>query len=144
MSNKTYSGTCFCGDVAITLTGEPVAMGYCHCSSCRHWSASPVNAFSLWRPDVLKIVKGEDKIGRFQRSELTVRRWCKTCGGHLFAEHPLWNLVDVYAGTIPDLQFKPALHVNYGDTVLPMADGLPKQRDFPKEFGGSGELLPET
>jgi hypothetical protein len=144
VSNQTYSGRCFCGDVAITLTGKPVAMGYCHCSSCRHWSASPVNAFSLWRPDTMKIVKGEDKIGRFQRSELTVRRWCQTCGGHLFAEHPLWNLVDVYAATIPELPFKPGLHVNYGETVLPMADGLPKQRDFPKELGGSGELLPET
>jgi hypothetical protein len=27
--------------------------------------------------------------------------------------------------------------------VLPMKDGLPKLRDFPKEFGGSGEAMPE-
>jgi hypothetical protein len=25
----------------------------------------------------------------------------------------------------------------------PMKDGLPKLRDFPKEFGGSGESVPE-
>ena len=35
------------------------------------------------------------------------------------------------------------LHVNYGETVLPMRDGLPKQKDFPKEMGGSGTSLPE-
>jgi hypothetical protein len=27
--------------------------------------------------------------------------------------------------------------------VLPMKDGLPKQKDVPKEMGGSGVLLPE-
>jgi hypothetical protein len=32
------------------------------------------------------------------------------------------------------------VHVNYDSTVLPMDDGLPKLRDFPKELGGSGDL----
>jgi hypothetical protein len=26
---------------------------------------------------------------------------------------------------------------------LPMRDGLPKLKDFPKEFSGSGEIIPE-
>src|SRR5207249_6986507 len=42
---KTYKGSCFCGAVKFTVTGEPAAMGYCHCESCRSWSAGPVNAF---------------------------------------------------------------------------------------------------
>ena len=37
----------------------------------------------------------------------------------------------------------PGVHVNYAETVLPMRDGLPKLKDFPAEFGGSGEMLPE-
>ena len=45
---KTYQGSCFCGAVHLTISGEPAAMGYCHCESCRSWSAGPVNAFSLW------------------------------------------------------------------------------------------------
>ena len=32
---------------------------------------------------------------------------------------------------------------NYEEKVLPMKDGLPKLKDFPKEIGGSGETLPE-
>jgi hypothetical protein len=44
---------------------------------------------------------------------------------------------------LPQLKFQPGVHVNYESTVLRMRDGLPKQKDFPKEFGGSGELLPE-
>jgi hypothetical protein len=35
------------------------------------------------------------------------------------------------------------VHVNYQETALPMRDGLPKLKDFPKEMGGSGLSLPE-
>ena len=57
--------------------------------------------------------------------------------------HPPFNLIDVYAATIPSLKFEPALHVNYAETVLPMKDGLPKLKDFPAELGGSGAVMPE-
>jgi hypothetical protein len=52
-------------------------------------------------------------------------------------------LVDVFAATLPTLKFGPGVHVNYAETVLPMKDGLPKFRDFPAEFGGSGEQIAE-
>jgi hypothetical protein len=140
---NVYAGKCFCGAVELTVTGEPVAMGYCHCNSCREWSAGPVNAFSLWPPEAVRITKGAENIGSYQKTEKSIRQWCKTCGGHLLTEHPLWRLTDVYTAVIPDLRFKAALHVNYESTVLPMRDGLPKQKDVPAEMGGSGVLLPE-
>jgi hypothetical protein len=37
----------------------------------------------------------------------------------------------------------PGVHVNYAETVLPMRDGLPKFKDFPAQFGGSGEQVAE-
>jgi hypothetical protein len=52
-------------------------------------------------------------------------------------------LVDVFAATIPTLTFTPSVHVNYAETVLPMRDGLPKLKDYPAEFGGSGEAIAE-
>ena len=51
------------------------------------------------------------------------------------------GLVDVFAATLPTLKFKPGVHVNYAETVLPMRDGLPKFKDFPAEFGGSGAQI---
>ena len=53
------------------------------------------------------------------------------------------GLVDIYAPLIRGFQFKPGLHVNYQESVLHVRDGLPKLKDFPKEFGGSGEMLAE-
>jgi hypothetical protein len=138
-----YKGNCFCGAVEIAVEGEPVGMGYCHCASCRSWSASPVNSFTLWKPEAVKVTKGADSVGVFHKGRRSYRKWCTKCGGHLLTEHPEWNLVDVYAATIPGLAFKPGVHVNYADTVLRMKDGLPKLKDFPPELGGTGEAVPE-
>ena len=142
-TDPTYTGTCFCGTVQFTVTGEPVAMGYCHCESCRHWSAGPVNGFTLWKPEALEVTSGADHIGTYNKTPQSYRKWCMTCGGHLFTDHPALGLVDVYAAVIPQLSFQPGIHVHYQETVLRIPDGLPKMKDVPKEMGGSGESLPE-
>lgn len=139
----THIGHCFCGAVEVTVTGAPAGMGYCHCESCRSWSAGPVNAFTLWDPDMVKITKGIEFVATFNKTENSDRKWCTKCGGHVMAGHPGLKLTDVYAATIPSLKFEPGLHVNYAETVLRMKDGLPKMKDFPEEFGGSGETVPE-
>jgi hypothetical protein len=143
MSERTYQGSCFCGAVKLTVSGAPAGMGYCHCTSCRTWSAGPVNAFTLWKPEAVKITQGKDNLATYNKTETSYRKWCKSCGGHVLTEHPGLGLVDVYAAVIPDFPFQAGIHVNYGDSVLRMKDGLPKQKDFPKEMGGSGVALPE-
>jgi hypothetical protein len=138
-----YLGRCFCGAIELEVTGAPAAMGYCHCASCRSWSAGPVNAFTLWKPEDVRVTKGGEHLATFEKTKLSQRRHCTRCGGHLMTAHPPLGLVDVYAATIPDLPFKPGVHVNYAETVLPMRDGLPKLKDFPAELGGSGEVVAE-
>jgi hypothetical protein len=138
-----HQGRCFCGAVEIEVTGEPEAMGYCHCGSCRSWSGGPVNAFSLWKPEAIRVTAGEDQVASYQKSAMSQRQYCARCGGHLMNRHAPLGLVDVFAATLPSLAFQPMLHVNYAETVLPLRDGLPKLRDFPAEFGGSGEMMAE-
>jgi hypothetical protein len=140
---KAYQGSCFCGAVQLTVSGEPAGMGYCHCESCRHWSAGPVKAFSLWKSEAVKITRGADNIGTYNKTPRSLRKWCKTCGGHLFTEHPMWDLIDVYAAIIPDFPYQAGVHVNYQETKLHIKDGLPKMKDLPKEMGGSGISLAE-
>jgi hypothetical protein len=143
MQDTEHKGRCFCGAVELKVMGAPAAMGYCHCESCRSWSAGPVNAFTLWAPRAVTVTRGADQIAAFKKTDRSIRKWCKACGGHLLTEHPGLGLVDVYAATIPDFPFDAKIHVNYEDTVLRMHDGLPKQKDFPAEMGGSGTALPD-
>ena len=140
---SSYNGSCYCGAVQFSVSDEPVAMGYCHCDACRHWSAGPVNAFTLWKPDAVQITQGEENIGTYNKNPSSYRKWCKSCGGHLFTEHPEWGLTDVYAAVIPELPFKAGVHVHYEDTVLPIKDGITKLKDLPREMGGSGTNLAE-
>jgi hypothetical protein len=140
---KEYRGRCFCGAVELRVVGDPAAAGYCHCTSCRQWSAGPVNAFTLWPPAAVSVTRGADQLGAYSKTPNSVRKWCKACGGHLLTEHPGWGLVDVYTAVIPEYRFQPMLHVNYGEAVLPVRDGLPKQKDVPRDMGGSGALLAE-
>jgi len=107
------------------------------------WSGGPVNAFSLWKPDAVKVTAGKANVAVFKKTPLSERTYCSKCGGHLMTNHPPLGLVDVFAATLPTLKFSPGVHVNYAETVLRMKDGLPKLKDFPKEFGGSGEAVPE-
>ena len=138
-----HVGSCFCGAVELEAAGAPEAMGYCHCRSCRSWSGGPVNAFSLWKPVAVRVTAGAEHLATFAKSPQSQRKYCSKCGGHLMTDHPPLGLVDVFAATLPTLIFAPAVHVNYAETVLPMRDGLPKLKDFPAEFGGSGETMVE-
>ena len=80
-----------------------------------------MNAFTLWPRDQVEITTGVDKVGSYRKTPQIERKWCTVCGGHLLTDILSLGLVD----------------------ALPMNDGLPKYRDFPKELGGSGILLTE-
>lgn len=143
MDSLKHEGGCFCGAVKLVATGEPVGSGYCHCASCRRWSAGPVNAFTLWKPESIEITRGSEHLAEYRGSTRSHRQWCARCGGHLMTRHPEWGLVDVFAAVFNDLPFRAGVHVNYEETVLPMKDGLQKLRDFPKELGGTGQPMAE-
>jgi len=149
--HNKYEGSCFCGAVNFTLETNPEAMAYCHCDSCRHWSAGPISAFTLWNPDKLKVTQGKEHITSFNKNPgstdetvVSIRKWCKKCGGHVFTEHPTMGLVDVPAALIRGLNFKPGFHVHYQESVFPVKDGLPKFKDLPAEAGGSGVEVAEV
>ena len=81
--------------------------------------------------------------GAVKSSEISDRRYCTKCGSHISVDHPTLGLIDVRIGAFRDFLFKPKVHLNYAETVLPMKDGLLKLKDFPAEIGGSGERMPE-
>lgn len=142
MENR-HRGTCFCGAVTIEAAGTPLEMGYCHCNSCRAHSGAPLGAYTLWKTEDVTVVEGAELLGRFQKTEMSDRHFCTRCGGHVMVRLPTLGFTDIYPAILPTLAFEPSVHLNYGETVLRVKDGLPKLKDFPAHAGGSGETLPE-
>ena len=140
---ETHKGSCFCGAVEIAATGQPEEMGYCHCSSCRSYTGAPFVAFTLWKAESVTVTKGQGFLGGFNKTGSSDRRFCTRCGGNLLTYHPGTPYTDVYAAVLPSVSFKPVVHLNYAEAVLPMWDGLLKMKDFPAHAGGSGETVPE-
>ena len=138
MSETIYKASCFCGSVEIETSGTPTMMGYCHCKDCASWSASPITAATLWPQESVKVVKGEEHICTFNKTEHTYRKFCRKCGGHLMADHPGMALGDVYAAVLKDFTFEPTLHVHYETKTVSVKDGLPKFKGAPGE-----EMLPD-
>ncbi|WP_316188973.1 MULTISPECIES: N-acetyltransferase [unclassified Bradyrhizobium] len=142
-TTAAYKASCFCGAAEVEAIGQPVFAGYCHCRDCQAWSAAPINAFSLWKSDDVRVVKGEAEIGTFNKTEHSYRKFCRRCGGHLMTEHPRMRLTDVYANLLQGFVHQPTLHVNYASKMISVKDGLPKFADLPADLGGSGETLPD-
>ena len=138
MSETIYKASCFCGSVEIETSGAPTMMGYCHCKDCASCSASPITAATLWPQESVKVVKGEEHICTFNKTEHTYRKFCRKCGGHLMADHPGMGLVDVYAAVLKDFTFEPTLHVHYETKTVSVKDSLPKFKGAP-----GGEMLPD-
>jgi hypothetical protein len=143
MSERMRSSGCSCGAVEVAIEGDPAVQCFCHCSSCRGWLGAPIHAAALWPSAKVVVKKGADKLGLFKKTEASHRQFCTSCGTPVLVRHPAIGMTDVPAGTIAGLSFAPAMHVHYGEKVLAVRDGLPKFKDFPKDFGGSGDVLPE-
>src|SRR5260370_21431041 len=110
------TGKCFCGAVEIEVTGAPEAMGYCHCRSCRSWSGGPVNAFSLWKPEAVRITAGAENVAMFQKTKTSQRQYCGKCGGHLITNHPTFGVGDRVSPTHPRPSSAPGGHLTYPET----------------------------
>jgi hypothetical protein len=99
--HQVQKGSCFCGAVELMITGAPATAGFCHCSACRSWAATPVRKFSLWKSEAVKILKGEENVGVFHKTATIYRKFCRICGAHLMTSHPRRPSLDVYAATLP-------------------------------------------
>ena len=53
------------------------------------------------------------------------------------------GMTDVYLNIVPGKTHAGTMHIYYGEKTMSVPDGLPKFKDLPKEFGGSGEMLEE-
>ena len=87
MTRKKHNGTCNCGEVAFTITGDLAEPSVCHCTQCRRqtgycWSSTHI-------PTAALTFQSEAALVWYQSSPNVQRGFCGTCGCFLF-----WNPED--------------------------------------------------
>ena len=97
------SGRCLCGAVSYHFSGETIAARICWCKDCQH-IASNGTANAVVNTDSL-IINGElsEFISVAESGNQIRRRFCPTCGSHLFANssaRPQYTVVRI--GTLDE------------------------------------------
>jgi hypothetical protein len=126
-------GGCLCGGIRYRVTGEPITVVYCHCSSCRRASGAPVVAWSMWPLERFAITRGRPTANA--SSPGVERTFCGGCGTPIgYTAHYMPGFVDVTVASLdtPDA-LPPHLHIWDSERVrwLELADRLPRHPDAP-------------
>ncbi|MFL5944831.1 MAG: GFA family protein [Gaiellaceae bacterium] len=79
-----FEGGCLCGGVRFEVEGEPDAVRYCHCTSCKKLSGSGHTANLRVPSDAVRIVSGQELLRTYQPPEGSAKTFCSACGSNLF------------------------------------------------------------
>lgn len=104
MAEQTLNGSCLCGAVKFTVSGEPARFYHCHCSRCRK-SSGAAHASNLFLQNGKIEWSGDtDSIRSFKlpEAERFTRTFCNHCGGPLPREIIALKMAFVPAGTLDD------------------------------------------
>lgn len=72
-----FSGQCLCGQVQLSVRGEPLRVGICHCMDCRKESGSAFTFYGIWPADQFEC--------RGETSAFQGRSFCPHCGARVFS-----------------------------------------------------------
>ena len=98
------SGGCLCGAVRYQTAAEPITTRFCWCRVCQFFAAGNA-AVSVCFPSAGMSIVGEprDFVSIADSGNRMHRRFCPTCGTHMFSEaESRPHLIFVRAGTLDD------------------------------------------
>ena len=103
MTEQILHGSCLCGTVRYTATGQAKAFYHCHCSRCRKASGTG-HASNLFLQGSLTWESGEELIERYKipEAERFSNTFCRTCGSRLPRFMEKMGVVFIPAGSLDD------------------------------------------
>ena len=132
--NSNISGGCLCGQVRYETIGEPFAINYCHCRSCRKHNGGPVVVLAGFREDQVRFLGSDRK--RYESSAGAYRGFCEHCGTPLTWEGDggdLGQIIELHISTFdhPEVMV-PTSHAFVPERIswFDVADQLPRFEGF--------------
>ena len=111
--------TCFCGQLSVTMEGEPQMHGLCHCRQCQKMSGGAFTYSSYWPRSAVKNLSGKFAV---YRKVSESGRWidlhfCPTCAGKVY-----WylefnpNVIGLPIGAFEGAMFPPPVYSLWHDS----------------------------
>ncbi|HWA42133.1 MAG TPA: GFA family protein [Hypericibacter adhaerens] len=106
----TRTASCSCGQLSITVQGEPAQVLVCHCFECQKQSGGPFLSWSYWPKSAVVATAG--KISRYRRIADSGRAvdnyFCPECGSTVYGDSPdIPDEVSICVGSFADPGFPP-------------------------------------
>lgn len=101
MSTHSLSGSCLCGAVQYTATGEEQRFYHCHCQRCRKATGTG-HASNLFLKGSLSWDSGEEQVRTFKPSgaERFTNSFCRICGSRVPRFVAEFSVVFIPAGSL--------------------------------------------
>jgi hypothetical protein len=135
MSTQSLTGSCLCGAVRYTATGEAQRFYHCHCSRCRKASGTG-HASNLFLKGTISWDRGEDLLKSYKlpEAERFTNTFCQTCGSRMPRFIEAFDMVFIPAGSLdnePDIG--PQARIFTGSRAGWSCDSaeLPEFHEFP-------------
>jgi len=81
LAKALVTGGCICGAVRYEINAPAISTGYCHCSCCRKFSGSAVNAWTAFPASSVRFLAEEPLY--FSTTPIAKRGFCSKCGASL-------------------------------------------------------------
>jgi len=128
---EVKKGSCLCGRVSFTVTGDLAAADACHCVQCRKHSGHFFASTNVPR-DRLHLA-GEEGLAWYRSSEKVRRGFCVTCGSSLFWDPPARDWIAVAMGAFDastSTRLERHIFVAEKGDYYEIADGLPQNARY--------------
>jgi hypothetical protein len=122
----TREAACSCGQLRVTVEGEPVRVSVCHCLACQRRTGSVFGAQARWPEERVRIEGRFNEYTRYSdEGEERTSRFCPDCGATVFytgESQP--GIVAVPVGAFADPAFPPPAFSVWEERMHPWV-GLP-------------------
>jgi hypothetical protein len=130
-------GSCLCGDVTFTVTGEPARWLQCHCSRCRRARSAAHGSNTFYPLPQFSWLTGRENLRSYSPPDAKrfATSFCKRCGGGAPVERDNVPFVLVPAALFDsDPGARPQAHIHMASksSWYSVADGLPQFAELPK------------
>lgn len=78
-----HKGRCLCGAVTYAISGEPGAMGHCHCRMCQKNHGTAFATYVQVRHADFTVLTGQSELTIYRSSANIVRTFCRVCGSNI-------------------------------------------------------------